>query len=270
MPSSEWYYVQDRQKVGPVSKDELRSLVEQGTISGADLVWTQGMSEWKPASQVQARFAAPPAAPASPAPASIPEENLEPAIDMAAPTPVAGALQTPEAEFDAAYDVGEGLGIDRNYAPTTEHEFASFGSRLGAFLIDSLILGIIAAIVLFGGVAVAGMAIASDPESSAMGSLALGIGLFTYALLFVIPWLYYARSESGMKMATIGKRALGIQVIDSSGYPISFLRATGRHFSKAFISGMICGMGYFFPLFTAKKQALHDLVVSTLVVKAKA
>jgi uncharacterized RDD family membrane protein YckC len=59
---------------------------------------------------------------------------------------------------------------------------------------------------------------------------------------------------------------LGISVTDLSGNRISFGRATGRYFSKI-ISGIIFCIGYIMAAFTAKKQALHDIMASTLVVK---
>jgi uncharacterized RDD family membrane protein YckC len=58
----------------------------------------------------------------------------------------------------------------------------------------------------------------------------------------------------------------GIKVCDTHGRRLSFGRALGRYFAKM-ISIVLCGIGLLFPLFTAKKQALHDLLVGTLVVK---
>ncbi len=260
MPSSEWFYVQDRQKVGPVSKEQIRSLFEDGTISGDDLVWTQGMSEWKPASQVQARFAAP--VTASPPPPRPPEENLEPAIDMAAPVTTD--------ETAAAYDVGEGLGIERKYAPSEEQEYAHFGLRLAAIIIDYFIVVPLNLLVIVPGyVFVVAMFSTQgefgEPQLSAVGGL---LALMLNLLSAVIPWLYFARQESGIKMATIGKRVVGIQVLDTDGYPVSFWRATGRYFAKI-ISAIPCSIGFLFPLFTPKKQALHDMIASCVVVRAK-
>jgi len=261
MPSSDWFYVQDRQKVGPVTKEALRSLHEQGAISDEDLVWTHGMSEWKPAGQVQARFGAPVSKPAShdPPPPPDAEASMEPAIDMNAP---AADSATRERE----YDVGEGLGIERNYAPTTQHEYAHFGLRLGAFIIDSIIVFVLNMLVLLAGGAVMFFVMSMFQGSSTGNSIVSLLGLILNGFMIAVPWLYYARQESSMKMATIGKRTVGIQVLDMDGYPISFLRATGRHFGKI-LSGMICLIGYFMALFTDKKQTLHDMLAACVVVK---
>ena len=79
-------------------------------------------------------------------------------------------------------------------------------------------------------------------------------------------WLYFALLESSAKQGTLGKMALGIRVTDLDGNRISFGRATGRYFAK-FISAIILYIGFIMAAFTAKKQALHDIIASTLVIK---
>ncbi len=82
----------------------------------------------------------------------------------------------------------------------------------------------------------------------------------------LIHWLYWAGLESSVKQATLGKMAIGIQVTDLKGEPISFSRATGRYFGK-FISGILFGIGFLMAGWTEKKQALHDIMAGTLVVR---
>lgn len=83
-------------------------------------------------------------------------------------------------------------------------------------------------------------------------------------LSIVIGWLYEAFQASSSYQATLGKRACGIKVTDEEGRQISFGRATGRHFAKI-ISGLIL-IGVM-AAFTQKKQALHDVMEGTAVVK---
>ncbi len=80
-----------------------------------------------------------------------------------------------------------------------------------------------------------------------------------------MPWLYFALMESSPRQATLGKQALGIMVTDLAGQRISFARATGRFFAKI-LSGLILWIGYVMAAFTERKQALHDLLASCLVV----
>jgi uncharacterized RDD family membrane protein YckC len=60
--------------------------------------------------------------------------------------------------------------------------------------------------------------------------------------------------------------ALGLKVTDESGQQLSFARATGRHFAK-YLSGLPLFAGYIIAAFTERKQALHDLIVNTYVVR---
>jgi len=89
-----------------------------------------------------------------------------------------------------------------------------------------------------------------------------------YAIVVVGGWLYFSLQESSAQQATLGKRAVGIKVTDLEGSRISFGRATARYFSK-FLSGLICAVGYVMAGFTQRKQALHDMIASTLVVRAR-
>ena len=82
----------------------------------------------------------------------------------------------------------------------------------------------------------------------------------------VVQWLYFAVMESSAKQATLGKMAVGIRVTDLAGNRVSFLRASGRYFGKI-ISGMILCVGYLMAAFTARKQALHDMMAGCLVVR---
>ncbi|MCI5227953.1 MAG: RDD family protein [Candidatus Electrothrix sp. AX2] len=93
-----------------------------------------------------------------------------------------------------------------------------------------------------------------------------GSFIFVQVLSFVLPWLYSAFTESSVWQATLGKKALGIQVTDNDGDQISFWRATGRHWSKI-ISGIILCIGFIMVAFTKRKQGLHDMIAGTLVVK---
>ena len=83
---------------------------------------------------------------------------------------------------------------------------------------------------------------------------------------FILNWLYFSLLESSPKQATVGKLALGIVVTDLKGNKISFARASARYWSK-FVSTAIIGIGFIMAGFTSKKQALHDIIAETLVIK---
>lgn len=127
-------------------------------------------------------------------------------------------------------------------------QYAGFWLRFLALVIDSLIFMLTGVILGF----IVGTA----------GGSAKSLDI----PLLIVNWLYYALMESSHKQATIGKIVLGISVTDLSGNRISFGRATGRYFAKI-ISGVILSIGYIIAAFTAKKQALHDIIASTVVIK---
>lgn len=50
----EWYYAKENEKIGPVEKEELLDLIKQKVVKGEDLVWTQGMEDWKKTKEIDA------------------------------------------------------------------------------------------------------------------------------------------------------------------------------------------------------------------------
>lgn len=134
----------------------------------------------------------------------------------------------------------EYAGVNRSFAGATTN-YAGFWKRFVAYLIDGIILGIVAAIF---------NATMDEAVAGTVGA--------------IIGWLYFAGMESSSRQATIGKSVLGIYVTDLNGNRISFLRATGRYLGKI-LSALILMIGYIMAAFTARKQALHDMLASTLV-----
>ncbi len=85
-------------------------------------------------------------------------------------------------------------------------------------------------------------------------------------VMLILQWLYFAWMESSEHQATLGKMALGLIVTDLNDQRISFGRATGRFFAKI-ITNYTFFIGYIMAGFTEKKQALHDMIASTLVLR---
>jgi uncharacterized RDD family membrane protein YckC len=87
------------------------------------------------------------------------------------------------------------------------------------------------------------------------------------AFLLIVSWIYFAGMESSEYQGTLGKMALGLVVTDMNGQRIGFARASGRFFSKL-ITGLVpFYIGYIMAGFTEKKQALHDMIASCLVLR---
>jgi uncharacterized RDD family membrane protein YckC len=145
---------------------------------------------------------------------------------------------------------------------------AGFWRRLAAFLIDNLILNVLGyllfILLIIPTIPLTGIGSGMDPEDLAWPRL--GAMFLTVPIGLVMTWLYYAVFESSARQATLGKMALGMRVTDLAGRRLSFARATGRYFAK-WVSSLTLLIGYLMAAFTEKKQALHDLIAGTLVVK---
>jgi uncharacterized RDD family membrane protein YckC len=101
-------------------------------------------------------------------------------------------------------------------------------------------------------------------------SLALGRpSPWTPVLQLLAWWAYKAGLEGGPRHATLGKRALGIKVARIDGEPVSFGRASARFFG-AVLSAVTLGIGFLMAGFTRRRQALHDMIASCVVVRADA
>lgn len=154
------------------------------------------------------------------------------------------------------------------------YDYAGFGQRFAAILIDGVIIGAVASIVGFVLGALfftsAGLNTIISGEELDDGTIIMGILSYIFFVFMILigSWLYFALQESSTKMGTIGKRAMGIVVTDMDGNRISFARASGRYFGKI-ISGSIMYVGYIMAAFTERKQALHDMISNCLVMQDK-
>jgi uncharacterized RDD family membrane protein YckC len=143
--------------------------------------------------------------------------------------------------------------------------YAGFWIRFLAYLIDSVIIGAVSVplILLFVGASVAGHASESQ-DAAALAVLAM-FPIFT-AIFLGGGWLYYALLESSAKQGTVGKMVLKLRVTDLNGQRLGFGHATGRYFAKL-INSFTFFIGWIMAGFTQKKQALHDIIAGTLVLK---
>lgn len=146
---------------------------------------------------------------------------------------------------------------------TAPVNYAGFWYRLGAFIIDALILSVISYIIML----LTGESLNTAPTDTTVDMTEPTRYYSTFNIISaVINWLYFALQESSPIQATLGKRALGLYVTDLNGQRVSFLKATVRHFSKV-LSAITLFIGFIMIAFTERKQGLHDLIAGTLVLK---
>ncbi len=120
--------------------------------------------------------------------------------------------------------------------------FGSFWIRSIAGSIDALLLAIVGGGLYF-----------------ALGTIGLvveGLGAL----------FYFVMMESSSSRGTLGKIVCGLAVVDEWGKPVSVPRACTRHFAKT-LSAVLLGVGFLMIGWTRRKQGLHDLLASTVVIK---
>ena len=82
--------------------------------------------------------------------------------------------------------------------------------------------------------------------------------------LFALWLLYTSVLESSRVQATLGKLAMFIRVADDEGGRVTLLRALARNALKLISALPLC-IGYLMAGWTAKKQALHDILARCTV-----
>ncbi len=140
----------------------------------------------------------------------------------------------------------------------SQFRYAGFWLRFWAYLIDCLLLGLFPVLI--------SLIIAPLFFTGAAALAILGVWIFIVPVVLAEGWLYYALMESSSYQATLGKRALGLKVTGLAGERITFGTATIRYFSKI-LSALLLHIGFIMAAFTQKKQALHDMIASCLVIR---
>ncbi|WP_274364007.1 RDD family protein [Paenibacillus thermotolerans] len=141
-------------------------------------------------------------------------------------------------------------------------ETAGVGSRIGAQLIDMLIV-----MAANAGVALAGWAVYAA-IGDAMPAWAAEYGVAALILFYAaFTSLYFIISEFSTGGRTVGKRAMGIRVIQENGRPLSFLSAVIRNLFR--LIDMLPALyftGILFSFFHSKDKRIGDWAAGTVVV----
>jgi uncharacterized RDD family membrane protein YckC len=133
--------------------------------------------------------------------------------------------------------------------------YGGFWRRLSAFLIDSLLIGIVYFLML----------IILSPELRTGGSVSDQIiGISTLSTIIAGP-LYWTVSI-GKWGKSFGKLALGLKVVRVDGSQVSYLRAFAR-FCAYSLSYLTWGIGFLIIAFNRKKRGLHDYICDTVVIR---
>lgn len=183
------------------------------------------------------------------------------------------------------------LPVDQVGLPPAE---IGFWPRLGAYVIDNIILGIVSGVVFFIPVFIYLASFISkhqaeilpvcdntaytynsqacvdtferilrqSNELNAFGLLIFGL----FLVVVVITTLYYTLMTA--RGATVGKKVFGMKVVKEDGSPIGFGRSLLRHTIGYWVSAAVFGLGFIWIGFDPHKQGWHDKIAGTYVVRA--
>lgn len=154
-------------------------------------------------------------------------------------------------------------------------QLASFGQRLGATIIDGLVISLPAIVLVVGMVflfaVAAGTSLDSGDPAASSGVAFAGLGLFGvfFLVAMIAPLLYGVGFEGSPHGQTIGKWVTGIRVVDGATagrLPVG--RAFARVLVRSFASGAVFALGYLWMLWDEQSRTWHDLAADSRVVVA--
>ena len=137
---------------------------------------------------------------------------------------------------------GAGGGVPSAPGQWAGPPLAEWPARVGATLIDSLIISVPYLI---------------------LSQISVALAYLVYLGL----WLYllYMQGTTGQ---TVGKKVLKIKLLrEADGQPVGVGLSIGRAFVHI-VDALPCLLGYLWPLWDAKKQTFADKILQTVVVKA--
>ncbi|MCD4819926.1 MAG: RDD family protein [Candidatus Cloacimonetes bacterium] len=249
-----WYYAKEDEKIGPITKDNIKVLVENDVINQDTMIWCTEWESWKSYKEAFSEIEnyQEPVAPVEPEVEVVSEMcnecyNLFPENEM---------VQIGEKYVCAGCKtlylqrIREGFGGGAN-------NFAGFWIRVAAYMIDSVILTVVflilgSIIALF-----TGPMITQNMVFTATYFINIGIS----SLLSIGYYVFFI----GKFAATPGKMIVGIQVIVGDGSQVSYLRALARIFANS-LNSFTFFIGYLLVVFDDKNRALHDMICNTRVV----
>lgn len=158
------------------------------------------------------------------------------------------------------YPYFEAQGI---YLPTGDN-LASFGWRLLAFIIDTIVLSFLMNFILEV-LVLNGFSIKLQSYSDVFKMSKSDLQYITWITLLTLI-VYNSICEASPMRGSIGKRILKIVVVDIDGVRLGFFNALLRSMGKA-LSIYFLYLGFLSILFTEHRQAVHDLLAKTYVVK---
>lgn len=136
-------------------------------------------------------------------------------------------------------------------APQAGGQLAGWGARVGAVIIDGLLVLPAYIVVIIG-----------NAIGNAAGTLLALVGVV--GMIAIGLWNLNRQGTTG---SSVGKKTVGIKIVgQQTGQPIGFGMSILRQLVH-FVDSLICGLGYLWPLWDDKHQTFADKIMDTLSVR---
>jgi uncharacterized RDD family membrane protein YckC len=253
-----WFYAVDEESTGPLDDEAFQAKVADGTITGDTMVWHDAMTEWQAYSSIPAEQ------PAESADLIVEHEDSGEAqcCECSTTLPLDDMIQYEGAYVCAGCKTVFFQRLQEGGALPGVVAYGGFWIRVGAKMIDGVILGAVSMLLSL----VLAAATSAAAANNATGAM-LAVQMVQMAIQMLVG-LSYTVFFLGRFAATPGKMVCKLKVIRSDGAPVTYPRAVGRHFAEI-LSGLILNIGYLLAAFDDEKRTLHDHMCDTRVIKVQ-
>ena len=144
---------------------------------------------------------------------------------------------------------------------TNNQVYAGFFVRLAAYLIDSIIVGVVLAIAVRFPIWISSLV---SPDNVVVRDF-----IFEYSIADIVVYLLgagYFIVLTYKNGATVGKKLLHIKVVSAEDREMTLFEVIYRETVGRFLSGLIAYVGYFMIMVHGEKCGLHDLMADTRVI----
>jgi len=144
---------------------------------------------------------------------------------------------------------------------TLTQDYAGFWIRLGASLIDSILMLVVLipiALMFFGPEDLQALESAEGNPAS-LGILGFFLNYILPAVAVILFWAY--------KSATPGKMLLGLKIVDAKTNENMSLGQMVIRYVGYYPSMLVVGLGFIWAAFDSKKQGWHDKLAGTVVIR---
>jgi len=178
---------------------------------------------------------------------------METQFEAARHCPVCGVVNPADATHCQNCEVNFAQVEERTPGPV------GFAPRLGAYLIDGLVLFVPQLVLSVAAVFASAAGSGSASNFETVTSTAQCLLILVTAAYFIGFWAWRGQ--------TPGKMALGIKVVKTDGSPVTFGTALVRYIGY-WISALVLLLGFLWVLWDTNKQGWHDKIAGTYVVRA--